>query len=156
MTTKVLRSKTSASSSNRQVSFYRRNLIPINSFDTQFSCFISSPMRFHSFFRNFTLRSSHSGNHSLSLSTRNSFSWPLSKAFVCLNLPLIPDNSKGFLLSTFTHAFHFRYPLLISRICKATPKRNTDREKLKMAQRKIEEQLNKINAVSRNISREDA
>ena len=43
---------------------------------------------------------------------------------------------------------HFRYPLLLSRICKATPRRNTDREKLKMAQRKIEEQLNKINAVS--------
>lgn len=41
-----------------------------------------------------------------------------------------------------------KYPLLISRICKATPKRNTDREKLKMAQRKIEEQLNKINALN--------
>ena len=41
-----------------------------------------------------------------------------------------------------------RYPLLLSRICKATPRRNTDREKLKVAQRKIEEQLNKINAVS--------
>ena len=59
--------ETSASSSNRQVSFYRRNLIPINFFDTKFSWFISSSMRFHSFLRNFTLRSSHSGNHTVSL-----------------------------------------------------------------------------------------
>ncbi|XP_068688974.1 serine-rich adhesin for platelets-like isoform X2 [Montipora foliosa] len=41
-----------------------------------------------------------------------------------------------------------KYPLLLSRIYKATPRRNTDREKLKMAQRKIEEQLNKINALN--------
>jgi len=47
--------------------------------------------------------------------------------------------------------FPFRYPLLLSRICKASPRRNPDREKLKMAQRRIEEQLNKINAVSNYV-----
>jgi len=41
-----------------------------------------------------------------------------------------------------------KYPLLLSRICKASPRRNPDREKLKMAQRRIEEQLNKINALN--------
>lgn len=42
----------------------------------------------------------------------------------------------------------YRYPLLLSRIRKATPRRNADREKLMQAQRKIEDQLNRINAVS--------
>ncbi|KAJ7357847.1 hypothetical protein OS493_022665 [Desmophyllum pertusum] len=44
-----------------------------------------------------------------------------------------------------------KYPLLLSRICKASPRRNSDREKLKMAQRRIEEQLNKINALNTTV-----
>ena len=58
------------------------------------------------------------------------------------------------LVELYCHYFivSFRYPLLLSRICKASPRRNPDREKLKMAQRRIEEQLNKINAVSNYVT----
>ena len=57
-------------------------------------------------------------------------------------------NLKSAARNKKSYGLYFRYPLLLSRICKATPRRNQDREKLKMAQRRIEEQLNKINAVS--------
>ncbi|KAK3742178.1 hypothetical protein QZH41_012073, partial [Actinostola sp. cb2023] len=44
-----------------------------------------------------------------------------------------------------------KYPLLLSRIRKATPRRNPDREKLMQAQRKIEEQLNRINSLNSTV-----
>ncbi|XP_032239037.2 uncharacterized protein LOC5513651 isoform X2 [Nematostella vectensis] len=41
-----------------------------------------------------------------------------------------------------------KYPLLLSRIRKSTPRGNADREKLMVAQRRIEDQLNRINSLN--------
>ena len=43
--------------------------------------------------------------------------------------------------------FLTRYPLLLSRIRRATPRWHEDREDLKLAQRKVEEQIAKLNSV---------
>ena len=43
--------------------------------------------------------------------------------------------------------FSFRYPLLLTRIYRVTPRQNSDREALIQARRKIEEQITKINEV---------
>ncbi len=48
--------------------------------------------------------------------------------------------------------FHFRYPLLLTRIYRATQRGNPDREALLSARRKIEEQIGRINEASVCVS----
>ena len=45
-----------------------------------------------------------------------------------------------------------KYPLLLSRIYKHTPKKNVDHKPLKQAIAKVEEQISNINALSKNLS----
>ena len=47
----------------------------------------------------------------------------------------------------FILCFLTRYPLLLNRIRRATPRWHEDRENLKLAQRKVEEQIAKLNSV---------